>query len=81
MMRTTKNFPEDEETRHARAPQVFPAAEAEELPTGELEVDDHNGDAEVGPDIVEETEAEPALVDGKTGWYSVTQPVEGEAWK
>ena len=44
-------------------------------------MDDRNGDAEVEPDIASESEAEPALVDGKTGWYSVTQPVEGEAWK
>jgi hypothetical protein len=44
-------------------------------------VDDRNGDAEAEPDIASASEAEPALVDGRTGWYSVTQPIEGEAWK
>ena len=49
-MRNTGGFPEDEETRRARAPQVFPEAEAEELPTGGPEVDDHNGDVEAKTD-------------------------------
>ena len=76
-----ENFPDDEETRCARAPQTFPEAEAIEPPVGEPEVDDRNGDIEGEPDRVSVSEAEPALVDGITGWYSVMQPVDDEAWK
>ena len=81
MTRKNEEFPEDEETRHARAPQVFPEAEAEELPAWEPEVDDHNGDAEAEPDELVKVEAERALVNGETGWYSVMQPVDSESSK
>ena len=60
---------------------MFPEAEAEEPPAGEPEVDDRSGDAEAEPDNANVSEAEPALVERRTGWYSVRQPVEGEAWK
>ena len=55
-----EGFPDDEETRRARAPQVFPEAEAEELPSGGPEADDHNGDAEAETHELIEVGAEPA---------------------